>query len=302
MIARSTATSAALFDVAPAAPCAAAPSAWSARVTRARSAPGRSAHRQRRRRGRVSPQQGGGGNVGDAALLLKRAHDAGDAEAEFLPEGQLQRERLSDAEAERLGEALPDIGLMPAARAMAGEQRRRLEGRGVAGIRDRVDGLPEREGVSRLQLIPRSGGLHTRDPAHRPGVTRGQGGGELVAATERPGVGLQRVQLGCEREQQQHEGRRQTERDHRREQPGAAGGDQATSEEGESRGRRPALTRRHVTAEPGAPSRYRLPAPAADVGPAQQRDDRPGVRTPCRPRRAAHSDRDRDQPPGDDGG
>ena len=247
------------------------------------------ADRQQRRGRRVGVQQRGGGDVGHAAVVIQRADDAGDPETQFPARSEGERERLPRAEPERLGQALADLGLAGSPQAPAAGQGRRLEGRVVARVGDHIDRLAERERVDRLDVVTRGDCLHTGDSSHRRRGACGQRGGELVALAQRPGVGLQRAQLGGERQHQQHERRRQPEGDDGRDQPGAARGNEPHAERGQ-----PRRAQRPQAGDSSAD-------PLGDISAAQQRDDRARGRPPRRPCRPRDRDRHRRQPAGQDG-
>ena len=69
----------------------------------------------------------------------------------------MHRERRAGAQAERVGEPEPHLGLSGGAQPPPGGQRRRLEARVVAGVADQPHGLAEPEGVGARQLVPRRG-------------------------------------------------------------------------------------------------------------------------------------------------
>ena len=125
------------------------------------------------------------------------------------------------------------------ARPVAADQRRRLESRQIARVADHVDRLAERERVDALDLVARRGGLHPGDPPDRGGIARRQRGGQLVALAERAWIGLERAQLGGQRQQQQHEPDRQAEGRDGRHQARASGEHQPRAERSQPARRTP---------------------------------------------------------------
>ena len=241
--------------------------------------------RDQRRRRRVGRQQRRRGHVGDVTVVVQRADDPGDPQAQLVAGAELDRERLAGTEPERLRQTLADLDLARAVGPVAADQRGRLEPRQVPRVADHVDRLAQRERVDALDLVARRGRLHPRDPPDRGGIVRRQRGGQLVALAERARIGLQRAQLGGQREQQQHEPDRQAQRGRGRQQPRAPGERPASRRARAS----PARERR---SQAGDPARR----PAGDVGAAQQRDRRSRRRAPGRPRGSGDRHRHRQQP------
>ena len=78
-----------------------------------------------------------------------------------------------DADAQRLGQPDADLGLVAAAQAPPGVERRVLEARVVAGEGDELDRLAEREGVGALHDVARRG---VGDAGQRADLGRAVGG------------------------------------------------------------------------------------------------------------------------------
>ena len=119
--------------------------------------------RAARRRGRrIGGEQRGRRHVGDAAVVIERADDAGDPQPQLAPRRELDRERRARRQPERLRQPEPDLGLTATAEPPARHQRRRLEHRVVAGVGDHVDRLAERVRVDGLFLVARRDRLRRR--------------------------------------------------------------------------------------------------------------------------------------------
>ena len=175
-------------------------------MTAARSAPRASLTTTCGAGARVGGQHAGGPHVGDAAVVVERAHGADDAEARLARSRQLHREGRADADAQRLREPDADLGLVAAAQPAPGVERRILEARVVAGEGDELDRLAEREGVGALHDVARRGVGHAGQRADLGRAVGGQPRGEVVALAHRAGVVAQRRDERGEPEHEQDDG------------------------------------------------------------------------------------------------
>ena len=227
--------------------------------------------------------------------MIERADHAGDPQPQLPTRLQLDRERRAGRQPQRLRQPEADLRLAVAAQPRPRLERRCLEQRVVAGIGDHVDRLAERVRVDGLLLVARGDGLHAADPAHARDRGGGQIRGQLVALAERLRVGLERAERGREREHQQHERGRETERGDGGDQARTAGADEPRAEHGQ-----PGASARR----PGRPPGTVAPPPAPELGAARAAPPAtvPPRATPATPPRApgsrsrpAHASRERGQ-------
>ena len=117
---------------------------------RARSAPGSSRTASSEPRPGSAASRRVGADVGEPAVALERAHDAGHAEAHLGAAAGLHGERRARAQPERVGEPDAHLGLARRAQPPALGERRRLEARVVAGVGDEPQRLAEPERVGHV--------------------------------------------------------------------------------------------------------------------------------------------------------
>ena len=156
-------------------------------------------------------------HVGDPPVALQRAHDADHAEAHLARALELHRERRARPQPERVGQPEPDLRLARPAHAPPLGERRRLEGRVVAGEGDQPQRLAEPEGVRHLDLVARGDVRHARDRRDVGLEDRVEPHRQLVALADRPRVVAQPLEQRGEREhQRQHADADGEHRDRRR--------------------------------------------------------------------------------------
>ena len=148
--------------------------------TSAGSAPDVSADDDLRVEVRAQREQPVGSHPRDPPVVLERAHDAADAEADLAAVGDLRREHRAGPQPERVGHPDADLDLVrPADPAPLGE-RRVLEVRVVAGVGDQPHRLAEPEGVRRVDAVALADGVDPGQPRRRaaagPGRARPRAG------------------------------------------------------------------------------------------------------------------------------
>jgi hypothetical protein len=231
-----------------------------------------------RTRAGVGGQDATRAHVGDAPVVVERAHGADDAEARFSAAGKLHRERRADPDPQRLREPDADLRLIVAVQPPSAVDGRVLEPRVVAGEGEQLHRLAERERVGALDDVARGGVGHARQRAHGGGAIGGQPRRQLVALADRAGVVAQRGHERPQAEHQQHDGAA-----HRQDRDGRRGAAAA-------RQRQPRPERGEAAAQADALRARKLRA--AQEGHGRARGRPPGG--PCRRARDdAHDDRER---------
>ena len=187
-------------------------------------------------------------HVGDAPVVLERAHDAADAEAHLLAALGLHGERRARPQPERVGEARADLDLAVAAEPSPVRERRRLEAGVVAGVGDHPDRLAEPERVRDVGLVALGRVGDARDRPHGVDLERVEPHGQLVALADRRGVVAQPLEQRGEREHQRDDAGADRDRRHRGREPrprgdreAGAGGEQAAAAPEAARGREVSL-------------------------------------------------------------
>ena len=261
--------------------------------------PARHLRRGRRRRAartttcglQVGPQRraaGPGWTQRDPAVVLERAHDARDAEADLAAVGDLRREHRARAAA-RARRPCPtptSTSFGPRIRrpsASGGSSNSRV----VAGVGDEPHRLAEPERVRGVDAVALADRVHARQSrAPRARAHRVERDRELVALADRPRVLAQPLEQRREREHQRHDA--------------GADRDRRDGREPARRGPRWRSARRARTARGrrrgGGPARRRgcgaRDAAAGEVAAAQDLDRRAARGAPGRPGRGGDDDRD----------
>ena len=166
----------------------------------------------------------------DPAVVLQRAHDARDPEADLAAVGDLRRQHRAGAQAERVGHPEPDLDLVRPANPPPLGERRVLELRVVAGVGDEAHRLAEPERVRRVDAVALADRVHTRHSARLVESFRVERHRELVALADRPGVLAQALEQRGQREHQRDHARADRDRGHGREPAAARGGGEAHAE------------------------------------------------------------------------
>ena len=129
---------------------------------------------------RAQLEQPVGLDPGDPPVVLERADDAADAEADLAAVGELRRQHRAGPQAERVGHPEADLDLVRPTNPPPLGQRRVLEVGVVARVGDQPHRLTEPEGVGRVDAVALTDGVDAWQPRRlaqrRPGRARPRAG------------------------------------------------------------------------------------------------------------------------------
>jgi hypothetical protein len=119
---------------------------------------------------------------------------------------ELNGEQRAGMEVERLREAEPDLGLVPALQSASLGDRRRFVPRVVGSECDELERFAEVERIGRERVVARRCGDDPGQPPHSRQFRRRRGDGDLVRAADRLRLAIQARQERRDREDEQRAG------------------------------------------------------------------------------------------------